>query len=156
MESVHLTRSLHSRLNSVQGCTIKYVLGISKRSHHSGLLSALNLPNISELINRDSVSLLHRVLKTSSPYRSLSAYFLSDYIVNSNDHNSTLVSRVLAGGVSIKDIILASNKPLCKIQNCDKNSPGLVDSLKYLIYHPSFNYRNSTEHQLAQLLTKSF
>ena len=131
---------------------MKSALGIAKRSHHSCLLQALDISPIPCLVKQNNVSLLHRVFRTDSPYRSLCAYFLSSYIVNGDHCRYSLVNRVSMSKVPVIQSILG--RPDLNIASY--KSSGVVDSLKYLLYQPSYNRRNSLEHRLVQLLTKAF
>jgi hypothetical protein len=66
-ESMNICKADMKRLNNAQGCTIKNLLGLGKRSHHSNLLSALGLPSTEHIINRNILSFYHNVFRVSSP-----------------------------------------------------------------------------------------
>ncbi|KAK2179942.1 hypothetical protein NP493_466g05011 [Ridgeia piscesae] len=64
------------QLESVQGRLIKQSLGLSKLSHNTSLLKALNIEKIEDIVNRNVLSLYNRIFKVESPARRLMKYFL--------------------------------------------------------------------------------
>ncbi|KAK2186993.1 hypothetical protein NP493_181g03000 [Ridgeia piscesae] len=54
------------RLESVQDRLIKQNLGLSKLSHNTALLKALNIEKIEDIINRNVLSLYNRIFKVES------------------------------------------------------------------------------------------
>ncbi|KAK2177247.1 hypothetical protein NP493_610g00002 [Ridgeia piscesae] len=51
------------RLESVQGRLINQSLGLSKLSHNTTLLKALNIEKIEDIVNRNVLSLYNRIFK---------------------------------------------------------------------------------------------
>ncbi|KAK2168087.1 hypothetical protein NP493_1245g00062 [Ridgeia piscesae] len=51
------------RLESVQGRLIKQSLGLSKLSHNTALLKALNIEKIEDIVNRNMLSCIIEYLK---------------------------------------------------------------------------------------------
>ncbi|KAK2186251.1 hypothetical protein NP493_207g00021 [Ridgeia piscesae] len=68
------------RLESVQGRLIKQSLGLSKLSHNTALLKALNIEKIEDIVNRNVLSLYNRIFKVESPARRLMQHLLSRFI----------------------------------------------------------------------------
>jgi hypothetical protein len=65
------------RLESVQGRLIKQSLGLSKLSHNTALLKALNIEKIEDIVNINVLSLYNRIYKVESPVRRLMQHLLS-------------------------------------------------------------------------------
>ena len=63
MESIDLSESDIKQLRTMQGNTIKRVLGISKHSHHSNILNALGVPTVDDVIKNNAMSLYKASLK---------------------------------------------------------------------------------------------
>ena len=68
------------RLDSAQGKLIKQSLGLSKLSHNTALLTALNIEKIEDIVNRNVLSLYNRIFKVESPARRLMQHLLSRFI----------------------------------------------------------------------------
>ena len=60
LETMFLSKTMLSRLNSLQGSIIKNFLALSKQSRHSKLLQALNISSIETTVKRQSLSLLKK------------------------------------------------------------------------------------------------
>ncbi|KAK2172064.1 hypothetical protein NP493_995g00055 [Ridgeia piscesae] len=69
------------RLESVQGRIIKQSLGLSKLSHNTALLKALNIEKIEDIVNRNVLSLYNRTFKVESPASTDAALIVSFYIL---------------------------------------------------------------------------
>ena len=67
---------MYSKLESLQGTIGKSVLGLSRYSHHSKLLTALVILPIEESIKSMSVSLMKRICLLNSPVREVCAHLL--------------------------------------------------------------------------------
>ena len=65
------------RLKSIQGRLIKQSLGLSKRSHSTVLLRALNIEKVEDIVTRHVLSLHNKVLQVESPARQLMQHLLS-------------------------------------------------------------------------------
>jgi hypothetical protein len=138
-------------LNSVQGSSLKGVLGLGKRSHHSNLLKALKLKNVDEVIKDQTLSFYHRIFKIESPLQKLCSHLIYEYIVNGMLYKGTIVENVVRMGQSPVNAAFKKTKPTC----C-ATYDGVVDSLQYLIHHENFIKPGSNEHILTRLLTRSF
>ena len=68
------------RLESVQGRLIKQSLGLSKLSHNTALLKALNIEKIEDIVNRNVLSLYNRILKVESPARLVLYVMVKRYV----------------------------------------------------------------------------
>jgi len=149
-------KDLH-KLSSVATNTLKSVLGIPKRSHHSAVLQALKIPPVSDEVMHSVAGLYHRVFRVNSPVRELQARLLSRQLVTGSCINGTLLSSLLSFGMNPLSVI--SEKPNCKynfINSHVDNSDGVVDSLFYLLHHENFVKPWSQEFVLVTLLTKAF
>ena len=74
LETVHLNRPMYGKLESLQGTIVKALLGLSRYSHHSKLLTALDILPIEESTKSMSVSLMKRIFLVNSPVRSLCSF----------------------------------------------------------------------------------
>ena len=149
LESMNCSKAQMQKLDSIQGKLIKQSLGLSKRSHNTELLQAMNISNVKSIVNRNVLSLYNRIFKLETPARRLAQYFLSRYIVYGNTVPGTLLDRVVSMGES--PISMALNKPRdIKYVQC---SNGHVDSLRQLLFNDNFIKPYSQEHILVHLLT---
>ena len=143
------------RMESIRGRLIKQCLGLSKRSHNSAVLKALNIDKVQNIVNRNVLNLYHRIFKIESPARSLMQFLLARYITYGTTVPGTLLDRV----VSIWESPLK-----CVIRKCGHDEfilkdgiDGHVDSirLQQLLHSRNFVDRNSEEHFILRLLTTS-
>ena len=88
------------RMESIQGRLIKQCLGLSKRSHNSAVLKALNIDKAQNIVNRNVLNLYHRIFKIDSPARSLMQFLLARYITYGTTVPGTLLDRVVFIGES--------------------------------------------------------
>lgn len=153
LNSVHLSKSELQKLESTQGSTIKKSLGIGARSHHSKLLSALDIPPVKDLIKKETVSLLARVIKVESPYSKLCSYFLAKYITDGVRISNSLIDRIIQYDISPINVIFGNSA----IQDaCPSTPDGVVDSLRFLLMEENFVKPWSIEYSLVRLLTRAF
>ena len=73
MEAVSLSKIAFKNIESTQGSLIK-------QSHHSNILTALNVSRCVETINNCRINLWRRIFKVDSPLRNLCCYFAAQYI----------------------------------------------------------------------------
>ena len=140
-------------MNSLQATLIKQSLGVGKRSHHTNLLQALNIPPAYSVTKQRTVSLCHRVLKTASPFRNLLFLQISKFMLHGTLPPDSLISRVVSYGVSL---VCSGGCPRLEA-SCAADSPnGVVDSLRILIYSTNYFKPWSAEHILTGLLTRTF
>ena len=152
MKCVNLTKRNVASLETAQASTIKRVLGISKRSHHSALLKALQVPKVHENIISDTVSFARRAFEIDSAYKNLCLEFLSRYIISGLAPKGSLVDRLCSYGISPTRVALG----LPIVRNTPEPSDGVSDSLRYLLHSDNYNNRSSPEYKLASLLVKAF
>ena len=141
------------RMESIQGRLIKQCLGLSKRSHNSAVLKALNIDKVQNIVNRNVLNLYHRIFKIESPARSLMQFLLARYITHGTTVPGTLLDRVVSIGES----------PLkCVFRKCGHKEfilkddiDGHVDSIRLHLHIRNFVDRNSEEHFILRLLTTS-
>ena len=150
LETVYLNRAMYSKLESLQGTIVKAFLGLSRYSHHSKLLTALDILPIEESIKSMSVSLMKRIFLVNSPLRCLCSFFMSKYLLTGKYSKSTLFGRLLDMGLSPLLSALSTFKYTQKYSARD----GVVDSLQGVLYRADFLNRNSTAHILTKLLTR--
>ena len=158
LDCVSLSKQNFQQLESAQGTMIKNSLGLGKRHHHTQLLSALNITNVSEVVKRDTVSLASRLCKVPSPARSLFLYHVALQITKGVTIPGTIVDRLRKFDVLPLQVVLRGARVSYNgVRMKQQTEPtGLTDSLTYLVHHKNFNSSGSSEHQLVKLLTKAF
>ena len=152
MDSLSLSPKDCSKLSSLATNTIKSVLGIRKRSHHSKLLEALGIPSMESEVRHATSSLFHRIFMADSPVRDLQNRLLARFLQTGSCVGGTLLSHLVNSGANPLEI-------LCKKPSRDKEvnrADGVVDSLRYLLFHENFVKPWSHEHLLTTFLTKAF
>ena len=138
------------RLESVQGSLIKQSIGLSKLSHNTALLKALNIEKIEDIVNRNVLPLYNRIFKVESPARRLMQHLLSRFICYGKTVPGTLLDRVVSMGESpTKRALNSQHVPKTSVTNND----GLVDSIRHLLFTDNFTKPYSHEHLLVHLLT---
>ena len=95
MESIDLSDSDIKHLKTVQGNTIKRVLGINKRSHHSNILKALGVPSVEDVIKNNAVRLYRNTFKANTPARDLQSVLLAHFILKGTIIKGTLLVRIV-------------------------------------------------------------
>ena len=141
------------RMESIQCRLIKQCMGLSKRSHNSAVLKALNIDKVQNIVNRNVLNLYHRIFKIESPARSLMQFLLARYISYGTTVPGTLLDRVMSIGES----------PLkCVFRKCGHKEfilkdgiDGHVDSIRLQLHSRNLVDRNSEEHFILRLLTTS-
>jgi hypothetical protein len=151
MDCIPLSGSDIKMLKSSQGTIIKNVMGLSKRHRHSYLLSAMEIPSVSDSICKSTYNFYHRVFQSSSPVQEVQSRFLSHYILTGNVTKNTLLDKVLSYGHRPLECIFNVNK--YKIQF---ESNGIIDSLRYHTYHDNYIKCWSPEYNIVKLLTQAF
>jgi hypothetical protein len=154
MDSVPITKSNIKKLDTTQGNLVKQAMGLSKRAHTTELLLSLGINRISDVLNRNVLSLYSRVFKVNTPLQDLTLHFLSQYITHNIIVPGTLIDHLLGMGLSPTSCVFDENpKTLFRTEPVDN---GHVDSIRSLIFHEHFIKPYSEEHSLVYLLTKSF
>lgn len=77
IDSLNLSKNDVKKLDSAQGKLIKLCLGLTKRSHNTQFLQALKVKKVSQIHDKNCVSLYNRIAKISNPARHLILYNLS-------------------------------------------------------------------------------
>ena len=131
-------------------------MGLSRRSHHSKLLSALNIPSIEDVIMKNSIRLYQNIFKTDSPSRDLQSILLSRYVVKGIITKGSLLEKIVAAGHNPLNIIFDKKPFACSESDIVEENDGMLDSLRYLLNHEDYNKPWSKEHILTSLLTKAF
>jgi hypothetical protein len=152
MDCLSLSSKDVGKLSSLATNTIKSFLGIRRRSHHSNLLEALGIPTMLSEVQHASASLFHRIFLVDSPVRDLQTRLLARFLLTGSCVNGTLMSNLVKSGASPIDIICEKpTRP--NLVNC---ADGVVDSLRYLLFHENYIKPWSHEYLLTSLLTKAF
>ena len=165
LDCIDCKSRLKRSIETAQSSTIKSQLGLSKFSHSTPILAALDIPKVSEIIERDTQSLFHRIFKVNSPVRDLNVFLVAKQIVTGSSVKGTLVDRIMRMGLSPTGLIAsgpATGNPTCdprvagqaaesRLADC-----GLVDSLRYVLLHEDYNKPHGTMHHIAKLLTKVY
>ena len=61
MECMSNSKDQFRRMGSIEGRLIKQCLGLSKRSHNSAVLKALNIDKVQNIVNINVLNLYHRI-----------------------------------------------------------------------------------------------
>ena len=152
MDSISLSASCNADIKTCEGNIIKRVVGMNKRSHHSSIFKALKIKPSCDIIRENTVGLYFRSFQVETPLLHLQTALLSDYLLNKTTITGTLIDRIVKYGLDPS--FVAFNK-LVRGDNYTEND-GIVDSLRYLLFHENYIKPWSEEHILATLLTKSF
>ena len=147
-ESVALSPRELKELESTQGTLIKRCLHIGKRSHHTPLLSALNIPSLERSIATYACRLYNSVMQIPSPCRDLYVCLAARYLANRQLVPGTLPDRLKAKGLTLFNPVMPLEPP------SDDN--GLVDSLRTILSNENFLKPYSDELVILRLLTRAF
>ena len=151
MECMSNSKDQFRRMESTQGRLIKQCLDLSKRSHNSAVLKALNIDKVHNIVNRNVLNLYHRIFKIESPASGVMQCLLARYITYGTTVPGTLLDRVVSIGES----------PL----KCDfrkyghkgsilKDGIGAhVNSTRLLLNNRNYANNNWEEHFMVRLLT---
>ena len=101
MEAVSLSKIQFKNIESTQGSLIKQSLGLSKYSHYSKILKAVNVSRCVETINNCRIKLWRRIFKVDSPLRNLCCYFAARYIGHGEVSPQTLAANIINMGVPL-------------------------------------------------------
>ena len=152
-ECINICSPSLKQMESLQGCLLKQCLGLGKRHRHSNLLKALGIRTVESLISERSSSLYHRIFNIDSPVRDLNLFFLDLFLTTGKTIEGTLSHGIVKQGSSLVSLALGS-RPSRSSQICDGH--GVVDSLKFLVFHENFIKPYKEEHLLVSLLTRAF
>ena len=151
MEAIHLHNNV-KKLESYQGSVIKHICGLSKRSHHTNLVRAFGLDNISTIIGNRTINLYKHICSSYSAIQQLCFHSIYQYVCHNVIVPGTMLDRIVKLGYS--PVSTAFNSPLVKHDTCDND--GLVNSLRNMIYSENFIKPWCDEHVFVKLLTKAF
>jgi hypothetical protein len=155
-ESVCLREPELRKMESTQGKLIKQVLGLSKRSHTSHLIQALDIYKVENVIGCRIVSLFRRIFQVESPCHKLCMLQLNRYMLTGYCNKDTLIGRIVSMGLS--PIKIAFSDSSCKYKDFQKQpmQDGITDSIKFLVMQANFIKPYSEEHVLVKLLSQTF
>ena len=151
MECMSYSKDQFRRMESTQGRLIKQCLGLSKSSHNTAMLKALNIDKVQNIVNRNVLNLYHRIFRIESPARSIMQFLLARYITYGTTVPGTLIDRVVSIGESpLKCVFRKSGH---KISILKDGIDGHADSIRLLLNSRNYVNRNSEEHFMVRLLT---
>ena len=153
MDSINLSSTCIKQLESTQGCIMKQVCGLSKQSHHSNLLRALNINTVSSGITNLMKANFSRLCAVDSPTRDLCLFFITRLLSGYPSPKGSSVDRLIKNGASPTELLFKNIKTMKR--NCSQ-SDGVVDSLRSLLMHENYVKPWSNEYILVKFLTKSF
>ena len=156
MESIDLSESDIKHLRTLQGNTIKRVMGISKHSHHSNILKAVGVPPVDDVIKNNAMRLYRNIFKANTPARDLQSTLLAHFILKGTTIKGTLLDRIVGEGVDPLDLITAKSTSTRPVRDTVGEEDGLVDTLRFLLLHDDYSKPWSEEHILVTMLTKAF
>ena len=152
MESISLSKKDQRLLSTSQTSIIKHVMGFPKRYHHSALLQALDIPSFKENLDLACRRLYHSLMLSNTPAGILQTKLLSRYLTSGHLTKDTLLHRLVKSGHDPCKLIAG---PGPKVRT-PINSDGVVDSLRYLVFHQNFIKPWSEEYLTAGLILKAF
>ena len=129
------------------------VCGLSKQSHHSNLLRALNINTVSSGITNLMKSNFSRLCAVDSPTRDLCLFLITRLVSGYPSPKGSSVDRLIKSATSPTELLFNNIKTM-KL-NCSQSDGG-VDSLRSLLMHENYVKPWSNEYILVKLLTKSF
>jgi len=148
--AIYMTRMHMQELSSCQGKLLKVNLGLYKTSRTSPLLNSLHIPQVRNIIKKDTVSLVYRCFKSNSAARTLYTSLL--HSATTESLNKTLLFRYKAicdeHSLPFFKSLFVNNTSALKFSF---RSDGIIDSLRYV-----FSHFTSDNRVLAQELVKSF
>ena len=152
MECVNLSNQNKKAINSAQGSIVKNMCGLGKCSHHTNLLRAMKLDDVTTVIENQTRSVFKRICSHESPTQNLCLHLLSQYITHGIRIPGTTFDRVLNYGVSPIDILCNS----VHARHDSVTNDGVVDSLRMVLHSEHFIKPWCEEYILVKLLTRSF
>lgn len=108
--------------------------GLTKKSHHSKLLSALDVDKVITGIDNPTLSLFNSLCSVMSPTRSLCVFMLSQFVTTKSITPRSLVGRLVKMGICPASVIVNTRKS----SHNRKDSNGVVDSLRNLLLHENY------------------
>ncbi len=132
---------------------MKYVCGLSRRSHHSSFLEALGIDHARSYIDNMTRSCFKRLCVNDSPTRNLCLYFIDMFIRKGVLVPGTCVARLITSGISPSSLLSTFSSHTSQTP-C--TADGLVDSLRTMLYSEHFIKPWSNEYLIVKLLTRSF
>ena len=141
---------MFTTLESLQGCSIKKALGLSKMSHHSKILQALFISKIKPTVQQMAASLWHSIFNVESPLRRLCIFLTSRYILSGELSAGTLTARLVNMGLSPIQTMVNLNRQ----NDTEVAEDGVINTLRALILSPDFRNRSSASNIMTSLLTR--
>ena len=99
------------------------------------------------------LSLFDRIFKLNTPLLGFYAHLLAEFIVHGHRNQDTIIGRIVDFGYSPTQVAF---RDCWRVPSEIKEEDGVVDTLRYLIYHDNFVKPWAEEHVLAVLLTRCF
>lgn len=92
MESINMSTK---HVSTAQTDIIKKVMGFTKRSHHTHLLQALNIPSFEQCLEQNMRKLYHSLMVTDTPAGALQTRLLARYISTGHLVPLSLLDRLI-------------------------------------------------------------
>ena len=153
-ECIPLSDKDIKKLRMSQTNVLKGVLGLSKRNHHSNLLSALGLPMVDDVIVKNTLGFYNRIFNVDSPLVQMQNNFLCHFLKTGCTMKNTMIDKIVNMGFSPLSIAMDTSFK-CKFSS-HTQADGTVDSLRYLLFHDNYIQPWSDEYRLVKLLTQAF
>ena len=164
----NINKSQMKRIDATQSNIIKQVLGFRKRSLNSHLLESVGLNRIRIHFQDKVKSLLYKASLLNGQYSDLCRFMISKFIVTGATCKSTLIDRLVSCNLSPLQIYMSQlpcndcDRPTSSSNSNVSNDShkvlhdGVLDSLRYLVFHKEFNKLGFVEHTLARLMVNAF
>ncbi len=150
IDCISMSEKCIQNIQSTQGGIMKQVCGLSKRSHHSAMVQALEITNTSTLISESTKSLFKRICSADSPTRDVCIYFMNLFISSHVLIPGTLIDRIVKMGISPTSLL----QSYVKYSSRENTADGVVDSLRAMLYCDNYIKPWSNEYLLVKLLTR--
>ena len=151
MECMSYPKDQFRRMESTRGRLVKQCLGLSKSSHNTAMLKALNIEKVHNIVDRNVLNLYHRIFKIESPVRSIMQFLLARYITYGTTVPGTLIDSVVSIGESpLKCVFRKSGHEVSILKD---GIDGHADSIRLLLNSRNYLNHNSEEHFMVRLLT---
>lgn len=152
LECVEISNQCKKAINSAQGSIAKNMCGLGKRSHHSNLLRAMNLDNVTTVIDNHTMSVFKRICSNESPSQNLCLHLLSQFVIHGRIVPGTIVDRLLKCDVSPIEVLFNTVPAKHEIET----NNGVVDSLRMVLHSENFIKPWCDEYILVKLLTRCY
>ena len=152
-EAINLRSTDITSMEKFQGGCVNQMMCVGKRSHHSNLVCAMDIPSVKHLIMNKALSLYNNLFLVDSPLRDINMVFLNEFCLNNRLYSGTLINNLVNNGFSPVKCAYIKGKDITR-HGCV--TAGVVDSIRTLIYSENYVKPLYEEYIMTGLLTKSF